>query len=109
MDHADDVIEVVLEDGIARVRRAAEQLADPSGGAERDADDPHARHHDLGGGQVAELEQLLQHLAGLRANGAQLLALLHDQLQFLRRVVLLGALRLPVDAEQPQHAVADAR
>ena len=68
--------------------------------AERKARDPHARHHDLRRRQVGELEQHLQHLAGLGAERAALLAFLHDELQLLRRVVLLGVLRLAIDAAE---------
>ena len=60
--------------------------------ADRHAGDAHPRNHRFAGGEVAELEQLLQHLPGVRADGAELLALLDDQLQLLRRVVLLGVL-----------------
>ena len=94
--------------GIAGMRLAAEQFPDAvRRAAEREAGDPHARHHDLGGSQVGEVEQHLQHLAGFRANRPTFLAFLNDELQLLRRVVLLGALRLPVDAEKPQQRVAD--
>ena len=93
MDHAEDVIEILFEHGISRVGGVGEDLADRVGpGADRDADDSHPRHHHLAGGEVAELEELLQHLAGLRAQRAELLALLDDQLQFLGRVVLLRVL-----------------
>ena len=62
--------------------------------ADRNAGDAHARHHHLAGGQVAELEQLLQHLARLGAQRALLLGLLDDELQLLGRVVLVRVVRL---------------
>ena len=59
--------------------------------------------------QIAELEQLLEHLSRLGAKRAALLALLDDELQLLGRVVLLGVVRLAIDAEQLQHQVAERR
>ena len=77
--HADDVVEVAFVDGVARVRRRAEDRAQlVRRRADRDAGDPHARHHHLAGGQLAELEQLLQHLARLRAERPLLLGFLDD-------------------------------
>ena len=88
VDHAQDVIEIPLVDRIARVRRPSEQIADLlRGRAERNAGQAHARHHDFTGGESAELEQLLQHLSGLGAQRAEVLALLDDELQLLGRVV----------------------
>ena len=86
----------------------AEQLADALGpAAERQPDDLDPRHHHFRRGQIRELEEHLQHLPRFGPDGAEFLALLHDQLQLLWRVVLLGVLRLPIDADQPQHDVAD--
>ncbi len=63
VDHADDVIEIALVDRVARVRRAAQKLADLiRRGPKRNADDPDPRNHRLAGRQIAELEQFLQHL-----------------------------------------------
>ena len=56
-------------------------------GADRNAGDADARHHHFAGGQLAELEELLQDLARLRAQRALLLGLLDDELQLLGRVV----------------------
>ena len=79
----------------------AEQLADCAGvRAERNAGDADARHHDFAGRAVAELEQLLQHLPGLGAERAELLALLDDELQLLGRVGPIGVVRLAIDAEE---------
>ena len=58
--------------------------------ADRNADDAHARHHDLARGEVAELEQLPQDPARLGAKRAAVLALLDDELQFLGRVDVLA-------------------
>ena len=76
-------------------------------GADRDADQQHARHHHLAGGQIAELEQLAQDLAGLAAQQPAFLALLDDELQLLGRVITLGLDLLPLDADQAQQPVAD--
>jgi hypothetical protein len=97
---ADDVIEVFVVDRIARVRRLADDGSELGGaGAERNSDDPHARHHHFARGTVAELEQLLQHLARVLAERPLLLRFLHDELQFFRRVVLISGLRLAPDAD----------
>ena len=106
--HAHDVIEILLVDRVARVGLIREELAD---GCRRhpdlDSDDPDAGHHHLRRVEVAELEQLLEHLARLGPQGAKLAALLDDQLQLLRRVVLLGVLRLAVHAKALQQQVAE--
>ena len=99
--HADDVIEVALDrpdSACAACGRGARESVRRR--ADRDPGDADARHHDLAGGQIAELEQLAQHLARLGAQRALLFGFLDDELQLLGRVVLLGVLRLAVDAEQ---------
>ena len=61
---ADDVIEVAAVDRISRVGLRADDRAQLVRlGADRDADEQHARHHRLAGGAVAELEQVAQDLA----------------------------------------------
>ena len=93
MDDADDVVEISFVDRVARVRRRGrESPARRRACADRDAGDPDARHHHFARGQAAELEEFLQHLAGLRAQRPEILALLNDQLQFFRRVVLVRRL-----------------
>ena len=88
VDHADDVIEIAARKSDSACAASAEDSPDlrraslPSGM-------PMTRTRgtiDLASREVAELEQLLQHLPGLGANRAQLLALLDDQLQLLGRV-----------------------
>ncbi len=91
------------------MRRVAEQLAQVlRSGSDRDAGDPHARHHRLAGRQLAELEELLQHLAALGAQRALLLRLFGDELQFLGGVVLVRVVLVGADAERLQNAAADA-
>ena len=61
---ADDVIEVAAVDGIPCVRlRAHDRAKLVRLGADRDADEQHARHHRLACGAIAELEQVAKQLA----------------------------------------------
>ena len=71
--------------------------------------DPDTGNHHLAGGQVAEGEQLLQHLAGIGAQRPLFLGLLDDQLQLLGRVVLIGGFHLTLDAGGLQHARSRSR
>ena len=103
MQHADDVIEVAVVDGIAGVallgHRPPEILRVRP---DRKADDADARHHGLAGREVAELEQLVENPRGLAVERAAGLALLDDDLELLRRVHALVDVGLPLDPEQAQ-------
>ena len=87
------MIEIPFVDGIARARLTPDDLPQLLGtGADGNAGDADARHHHFSGGELAELEQLLQDLARLGPQRALLFRLLDDQLQFFGRVVLIGGL-----------------
>src|SRR3954466_10766908 len=103
MDAADNVVEVADEHGVTRVRVSADDLPELVDlGSRWNADEVHSWHHHFDRRHVAELEQLAEHSAGFPAQQPTLLALLDDELQFVRRVVTLRFDFLPPDADQAQ-------
>ena len=108
VDHAEDVVDALVVDRVARVRLLAQEFPDLAGvGPERDADDLHPRDHHLRGGEFAKVEQLAQHLRRLPGEHAALLALAYDPGEVFRRPQVFVAAVGAVDAEQQQEPVRD--
>src|SRR3954468_9732634 len=103
MNAADDVVEVADEHGVTRVRVSADDLPELVDlGSRWNADEVHSRHHHFDGRHVDDFEQLAGRSTGFPAQKPTLLALLDDELQFVRRVVTLRFDLAPPDADQAQ-------
>ncbi len=103
VDHADHVVERFAIDRIARMRLGLDQAHDlverRVGG---DADDVDARHHDVGHGLVAQLQDVGQQHPLVVADRRVALGRLLDQLldRLAHRLVLLAPAQAPQDGAQ---------
>ena len=105
VEHADDVVDVLLVDRDARVALAHDGLDDlAQRGVDLERDHVHARDHDLVGALLAELEHAADHLLLLGLDGALLGAALDEDAQLLAGDGLVGHV---AHAEQARHEVGD--
>ena len=108
VEDADDLVERLAEDGIARVGRLEHRRERLLGRhLDRDADDLGPRHHHVRRLLVGEVEDLVEHLALVLLDLAPLGRDLEQHLQLGLRVGLaVGA--VGIDADQPLRALARA-
>jgi len=101
VDDAEHPIQVLLVQGVSRVRECPQRPLDGLRvTARRNAGHSDSGRHHFARREIPELEDLVHQAAEFDGQGSGLLALPHDELQLLGRVVLLVRGGLAIDADQ---------